>query len=130
MKSRSETKLEAVRTKVETLLAKRMRDLSYAEMLNAQDAIYQAAGFDTVPAEVADQSISGLAEAIGAQDRIIADGAVLQGLYGTQALKDGVGDYKEASASYRTTRKLLRPLRRADRPSVSFPVCPGKVSVL
>ena len=25
----------------------------------------------------------------------------LQGLYGTQALKDGVGDYKEASASYR-----------------------------
>ena len=46
-------------------------------MLNAQDAIYQAAGFDTVPAEVADQSISGLAEAIGAQDRIIADGAVL-----------------------------------------------------
>ena len=83
VKSRSETKLEAVRTKVETLLAKRMRDLSYAEMLNAQDAIYQAAGFDTVPAEVADQSISGLAEAIGAQDRIIADGAVLQGLYGT-----------------------------------------------
>jgi hypothetical protein len=70
-------------------------------MLNAQDAIYQAAGFDTVPAEVADQSISGLAEAIGAQDRIIADGAVLQGLYGTQALKEGVGDYKEASASYR-----------------------------
>ena len=124
MKSRSETKLEAVRTKVETLLAKRTRDLSYAEMLNAQDAIYQVAGFDTVPAEVADQSISGLAEAIGAQDRIIADGAVLQGLYGTQALKDGVGDYKEASAS------LLRPLRRADRPSVSFPVCPGKVSVL
>ena len=83
VKSRSETKLEAVRTKVETLLAKRTRDLSYAEMLNAQDAIYQAAGFDTVPAEVADQSISGLAEAIGAQDRIIADGAVLQGLYGT-----------------------------------------------
>ena len=101
VKSRSETKLEAVRTKVETLLAKRTRDLSYAEMLNAQDAIYQAAGFDTVPAEVADQSISGLAEAIGAQDRIIADGAVLQGLYGTQALKEGVGDYKEASASYR-----------------------------
>lgn len=101
VKSRSETRLEAVRTKVETLLAKRTRDLSYAEMLNAQDAIYQAAGFDTVPAEVADQSISGLAEAIGAQDRIIADGAVLQGLYGTQALKDGVGDYKEASASYR-----------------------------
>lgn len=101
VKIRSETKLEAVRTKVETLLAKRTRDLSYAEMLNAQDAIYQAAGFDTVPAEVADQSISGLAEAIGAQDRIIADGAVLQGLYGTQALKEGVGDYKEASASYR-----------------------------
>ena len=32
VKSRSETKLEAVRTKVETLLAKRTRDLSYAEM--------------------------------------------------------------------------------------------------
>lgn len=106
VKSRSETKLEAVRTKVETLLAKRTRDLSYAEMLNAQDAIYQVAGFDTVPAEVADQSISGLAEAIGAQDRIIADGAVLQGLYGTQALKDGVGDYKEASASYRLNSEV------------------------
>ena len=42
VRSHAETRLEAVRTRVETLLAKRARDLSYAELLNAQDAIYQA----------------------------------------------------------------------------------------
>ena len=101
VKSRSETKLEAVRTKVETLLARRARDMSYAEMMNAQDAIYQAAGFDTVPAVVADASLSGLADAIAAQNRVIADGAVLQGLFGSQALAGGEGDYKQVSESWR-----------------------------
>ena len=103
VKSRSSTKLEAVRTRVETLLAKRARDLSYAEMMNAQDAIYQAAGFDTVPAAVKDQSLDGIAEAVAVQDRAVADGAFLNTLYGSQALKNGAGDYKKASAAYRLT---------------------------
>ncbi len=101
VKSRSETRLEAVRTRVETLLAKRARDLSYAEMLNAQDAIYQAAGFDTVPDTLADDSLTGIAQAIAAQNRAIADGALLNAVYGSQALADGTGDYKQTSESYR-----------------------------
>lgn len=95
VKSRSETQLEAVRTRVETLLT-----MSYAEMLNAQDAIYQAAGFDTVPSTVEDQSLDGLSEAIASQDRAVANGAVLQALYGSQALKNGEGDYAARSASF------------------------------
>lgn len=83
-RSRTETKLEAVRTHVETLLAKRARDLSYAEMINAQDAIYQAAGFDTVPDTVKNHSLMGIAEAIAAQDRAVADGALMNTLYGSQ----------------------------------------------
>ena len=100
VKSRSETQLEAVRTRVETLLAKRARDMSYAEMLNAQDAIYQAAGFDTVPSTVTDQSLDGLSEAIAAQDRAGAHGAVLQALYGSEAHKNGEGDYAAQSESF------------------------------
>ena len=53
----------------ETLLAIRARDLSYAEVLNAQDAIYQTAGLDSMPDEVSDQSVAGLASAIAIQSR-------------------------------------------------------------
>lgn len=67
--SNAENMLELVRTRVETLLSMRARDLSYAEMLNAQDAVYQAAGLDSMPNEVADLSVSGLATAIAEQDR-------------------------------------------------------------
>ena len=67
--SKAETQLELVRTKVETLLARRARDLSYAEMQNAQDAIYQAVGMDSIPEQVADLSLQGLATAIAQQGR-------------------------------------------------------------
>ena len=42
------TRLEMIRTRVETLLAVRARDLSYAEMLGAQDSVYQAVGLDSM----------------------------------------------------------------------------------
>lgn len=100
VRSHAETRLEAVRTRVETLLAKRARDLSYAELLNAQDAIYQASGFDTVPDSVKDDSLGGITDAIAAQNRAIRDGALLNAIYGSQALKNGEGDFKNQSESY------------------------------
>lgn len=100
VRSHAETRLEAVRTRVETLLAKRARDLSYAELLNAQDAIYQASGFDTVPDSVKDDSLGGITDAIAAQNRAIRDGALLNAIYGSQALKGGEGDFKNQSESY------------------------------
>jgi len=64
------TQLELIRTKVETLLAIRARDLGYAEMIAAQDAVYQAAGLDSMPAKVRDLSVAGLASAIGEKNRL------------------------------------------------------------
>lgn len=70
-------------------------------MMNAQDAIYQAAGFDTLPDNFSDTSLTGIAEAVASQQRAIADGALLNSLYGSQALAGGTGDYKTVSESYR-----------------------------
>ncbi|MUM78525.1 TolC family protein [Pseudodesulfovibrio sp. F-1] len=68
--SKSETRLELIRTRVETLLAVHARDMSYAEMMKAQDAVYQAAGLDSMPEEISDQSVAGLASAIAEQGRM------------------------------------------------------------
>ncbi|HKI82565.1 MAG TPA: TolC family protein, partial [Pseudodesulfovibrio sp.] len=74
--SKTGTRLEVIRTRVETLLAIRARDLSYAEMLKAQDAVYQASGLDSMPARVMDQSVAGLAAAIAEQSRRNEQGSV------------------------------------------------------
>lgn len=73
-RSNAETQLELVRTSVETLLATRARDLSYAELVNAQNTVYQAAGIDPLPDTVADTSVDGLAKTIAMTNRIIEAG--------------------------------------------------------
>jgi outer membrane protein TolC len=75
-RSNSETQLELVRARVETLLATRARDLSYAELVNAQDTIYQAAGIDPLPERIADESVAGLAQAVAQSNRLIERGHV------------------------------------------------------
>lgn len=92
-KSRSETKLEVIRTHVETVLAQRARDLALAEMVNAQNALFQAAGLDTIPNAVADQSVDGLAEAIGRQYEVIGEGALLSAANGVVPIGMG-SEYK------------------------------------
>lgn len=66
--SKAGTALELIRTKVETLLAIRARDMSYAELVTSQDTIYQAVGLDSMPAEVRNLNVSGLATAIAKQN--------------------------------------------------------------
>ncbi|NIF86051.1 TolC family protein [Comamonas sp. Tr-654] len=75
-RSNSETQLELVRARVETLLATRARDLSYAELVNAQSTVYQAAGIDPLPQSVADLSVAGLAQEIAQTNRLIERGHI------------------------------------------------------
>ncbi|VFR53833.1 Outer membrane protein assembly factor YaeT precursor [plant metagenome] len=72
----AETHLELVRAKVETLLATRARDLSYAELVNAQNTVYQAAGIDPLPERIADESLASLARDIAETNRLIERGHV------------------------------------------------------
>lgn len=74
--ARSETPLELVRARVETLLAQRARDLSYAELVNAHNTIYQAAGLDTLPDVAADSSVAGLARLIAQGNQRVEKGEV------------------------------------------------------
>ena len=75
-RSSAETHLEVVRAKVETLLATRARDLSYAELVNAQNTIYQAAGIDPLPERIGDDSLASLARDIAETNRQIERGHV------------------------------------------------------
>jgi len=75
-RSNAETQLELVRARVETLLATRARDLSYAELINAQNTIYQAAGIDPLPDRIADDSLAALAHTIADTSRLIERGHV------------------------------------------------------
>lgn len=88
-RSRAQTELEVVKSRVETLLARRARDLSYAEMVNAQDALFQAAGLDTLPNAVADQSVEGLAAAIGTQYQAVNAGTLLASATGVPVFGQG-----------------------------------------
>lgn len=76
-RSNAETQLELVRTRVETLLATRARDLSYAELVNAQNTVFQAAGIDPLPDNLGDGSLRGLAYSIGQTTRAIEAGSVM-----------------------------------------------------
>lgn len=75
-RSSAETHLEVVRAKVETLLATRARDLSYAELVNAQNTIYQAAGIDPLPERISDESLTSLARDIAETNQQIERGHV------------------------------------------------------
>ncbi|GAB4063398.1 hypothetical protein GCM10028811_36600 [Uliginosibacterium sediminicola] len=75
-RSRAETQLELTRARVEALLAARARDLAYADLLNAQGMLLQAAGIDPLPAQLGDHSVEGLASAIRRTDAVIASGTL------------------------------------------------------
>ena len=75
-KSSAETQLELVRSRVETLLAAHARDLSYAELLNAQATVYQAAGIDPLPEHIGDDSVAALAVTIAATGELIEQGGI------------------------------------------------------
>lgn len=76
LRSDAQTELETIRTRVETVLAARARDLSYADLQNAMSAIYQAAGIDTLPDSVADDSVAALASAFGDAQRVVDMGGL------------------------------------------------------
>lgn len=76
LRSDAQTVLETIRTRVETVLATRARDLSYADLQNAMSAIHQAAGIDPLPTSVGDDSVAGLAAAVGDAQRVIDVGAL------------------------------------------------------
>ena len=73
-RSNAETQLELVRARVETLLATRARDLSYADLINAQNTVYQAAGIDPLPEHIDDESVAALARSIADTTRQIEHG--------------------------------------------------------
>lgn len=75
-RSQAETQLELVRARVETLLADRVRDLSYADLVNAQNTVLQAAGIDPLPERIGDDSVAGLAKAIADTHRLIESGGL------------------------------------------------------
>lgn len=75
-RSRAETQLELTRARVEALLSARARDLAYADLLNAQGMLLQAAGIDPLPGQVSDHSVEGLAQAIRRTDVVIAAGTL------------------------------------------------------
>lgn len=72
--SSAQSLLERVRTRTETVLATRTRDRSFAEMQGAYGAIYQAAGLDPLPDEVAGHSVAELSGAIAANRIRLAGG--------------------------------------------------------
>lgn len=75
-RSNAETHLELVRAKVETLLATRARDLSYAELVNAQNTVYQAAGIDPLPERITGDTLASLARDIAETNRRIERGHI------------------------------------------------------
>jgi outer membrane protein TolC len=76
VKSSAETPLELVRARVETLLSEHARDVSYAELLNAQSTVYQAAGIDAMPERIADTSVASLAQGIAQTNLLIEQGKI------------------------------------------------------
>lgn len=62
--SQAQSRLERVRTATETVLATRTRDRAYAEMQVAHGAVYQAAGLDPLPEQIAGAGIAQLSQAI------------------------------------------------------------------
>ncbi|QLF94362.1 TolC family protein [Pseudomonas sp. ABC1] len=62
--SQAQSRLERVRTATETVLATRTRDRAFAELQVAHGAVYQAAGLDPLPEQIAGNSIAELSRTI------------------------------------------------------------------
>lgn len=76
LRSDAQTVLETIRTRVETVLATRARDLSYADLQNAMSSIHQAAGIDPLPQLIGDDSVAGLAAAVADARNVIDMGGL------------------------------------------------------
>ncbi|MCI8211815.1 transporter [Pseudomonas sp. S25] len=74
VQSDAQTLVERVRTSTETVLATRTRDRSYAELQNAYGAVYQSAGLDPLPEQLADKSVATLSQAIAHNAIALAKG--------------------------------------------------------
>lgn len=85
--SKAQSRLERVRTATETVLATRTRDRSFAELQVAYGAVYQAAGLDPLPEQVANASIAELSQSIAGNSMRLAQGhgAISAGLSAVQA---------------------------------------------
>jgi outer membrane protein TolC len=64
--SNAQSRLERIRAGAGAVLATRARDRAYAELRNAQGAIYQAAGLDPLPETLPDGDVDTLARAVSA----------------------------------------------------------------
>lgn len=74
--SQAQSLLEKVRIETETVLAKRTRDRSFAELQATYGAIQQAAGLDPLPQRLAGESIAELTQAIARNAVDLARGQV------------------------------------------------------
>lgn len=63
--SSAQSRLERIRAGAGAVLSTRARDRAYAELRNAQGAIYQATGLDPLPETLPDGNLDTLAKAIG-----------------------------------------------------------------
>ncbi len=109
-KSSAETRLELVRSRVETLLAAHARDLSYAELLNAQATVYQAAGIDPLPERIGDDSVAALAVTIAATSELIEAGGI--GMPGVAAPATAVAVQAGTAAAAASTAQAAPPALR------------------
>lgn len=90
--SQAQSRLERVRTATETVLATRTRDRAFAELQVAHGAVYQAAGLDPLPEQIAGSSVDELTRAIvgNAQRLDQGQGAVPAGIAAAQQIPYGV----------------------------------------
>lgn len=70
--------VERVRIATQSVLATRSRDQSFSAMQSSYGAIYQAAGLDPLPKEIAGTSVAALSGSIAQQDNLLKQGKITQ----------------------------------------------------
>ena len=96
--------VERVRIATESVLATRSRDQSFSAMQSSYGAIYQAAGLDPLPKEIAGTSVAALSGSIALQDNLLKQGKITQAtLFSKDVLADQypstVDGYKKSRSS-------------------------------
>ncbi|WP_219701590.1 TolC family protein [Marinomonas lutimaris] len=96
--------VERVRIATESVLATRSRDRSFSAMQSSYGAIYQAAGLDPLPKEIAGTSVAALSGSIAQQDNLLKQGKITQAtLFSKDVLVEQypsmVEEYKKAHSS-------------------------------
>lgn len=75
-RNQAATQMEQVRVSTETILTTRARDRSFASMQDALGTVYQAAGLDVLPTQIAGTSLAALSQSIHQTSRQIETGAL------------------------------------------------------